>query len=772
MSGAFSAMARVAFGSRWRVLATWLVILVVAGIGAAGVSDALAVGGYSLPGTQSDTAATILERDLKVSPIKSALLVYHSDTLLVTDARFEAAENASLNRLSRDPRVSKVESFYSTGIPDMVNKDNHTTYAWLTLRGTEKPLEKAVPHLRDLARSDVLQAYLVGQIAANYDVEEASAADLARVERFTFPVVLLLLILVFGSLVAAIVPLLLGAACVVISLAILDVLARTTDVSIFALNTASMIGLGLAIDFSLIMVSRYREELTRRPVKEAIDVTLNTAGRSIVISGVTLMLTMAVLSLYPVMIIRSIALAIAITAAVAVLCGLLLLPALLAAFGTRINNFNLRKYIPGLNRPRGNGWGRWALTVMRRPWVSIAIALGILALMALPALDLRRIGVTAKVLPPSSNTYQAVALVQQQFGAGDAAPMWIVIHTPQQGGVWTSNVLSGILRLTQHLQADPRVRHVQSLASMIPNPTTNWIESLSLSLINNNPDRRRIAKRLVNLDSGNNSTVVIVYPRKDDTYPQTVSLLLDVRDHATTWAPGLASAEVYVGGSAGTNYDFDHVVYSQFPLMLTLSLVVTFMMLMLFFHSLLLPIKAIILNLVSLVASYGVLVLVFQQGKGDSLLGFHSLGAVLSYTPVLLFSILFALSTDYEVFLLTRVREYVRAGHSNEESVALGLQNTAGLITAAALIMIAVFGSFALTQVMVIKELGFGLAVAVFLDATLVRCVLVPATMKLMGRWNWWMPRFLDRLVPEIEEGESFAPAEPTPGAKIAMATK
>jgi RND superfamily putative drug exporter len=751
----FDLLARIAVRARWWCIAGWAVLLVLAALGASGASGALDVGGYSLTGTQADTAARILERNLQISPIKSALLVYHSDTLVVSDARFAAAEHASLARLAHDPHVSTVESFYSTGIPDMVNRDNHTTYSWLTLRGSEKSLEEAVPHLRDLARSDRLQVFLVGQVAADYDVEQASAADLTRVERFTFPVVLLLLVLVFGSLVATALPLLLGATCVLTSLAVLHVLAQLTDVSIFALNAASMIGLALAVDFSLIVVSRFREEMTRRPVAEAITVTLHTAGRSITISGIILMLTMTVLSLYPVMIIRSIALAIAITAATALLSGLLLLPALLALIGTRINDLNVGTYVPVLRRPRANGWERWALTVMRRPWGSIAIALGILLLLALPARDLHRIGVTTKVLPPSSNTREAVSLVQQQFGAGDAAPMYVVVHTAQQGGIWTPSVLEGILQLTQRLQADPRVRHVQSLATMIPNPTPAWIASLSLRLITNNPDRHRIAQRLVNLTGDNTSTVVVVYPRRDEVDPQTVGLLLDLRRRAISWAPGLAGAAVYVGGSAGTNYDFDHVVYSQFPLLLTLSLVVNFVLLMVFFHSLLLPIKAILLNLASLVASYGVVVLVFQQGYGAALLGFQSLGAVLSYTPVLLFSILFALSTDYEVFLLTRVREYARAGHTNEESVALGLEHTAGLITAAALIMIAVFGSFALTQVMVIKELGFGLAVAVFLDATLVRCVLVPATMTLLGRRNWWMPGPLDRLVPEIEDGTS-----------------
>jgi RND superfamily putative drug exporter len=230
--------------------------------------------------------------------------------------------------------------------------------------------------------------------------------------------------------------------------------------------------------------------------------------------------------------------------------------------------------------------------------------------------------------------------------------------------------------------------------------------------------------------------------------------MLELRARATTWAPGLAGTRVLVGGTPAQHYDFDKLVYDEFPVLLGLSLLVTFVILMVSFHSLILPLKAIVLNLISLAASYGLLVVFFQFGIGDFLLGFHSLGALLSYTPVLLFSILFGLSTDYEVFLLTRVREYVRQGYSNEESVALGLDHTAGIITAAGLIMIAVFGSFALTQVLVIKELGFGLAVAVLLDTTLVRLVLVPATMKLMGRWNWWMPRLLDHLVPEMEEGD------------------
>ncbi len=758
MSALYSWLARSACQHRWWFLAVWLVVLVLAGIGAGQIEQVLKVGGFSIPGTEFNTASSVLSRQLHLSSDNAALVVFHSPTLRVTDKSFYDAVQHATENLRGEPYVTKAENFYTTGIPDMVSADNHTTYALVTLEGKEEDLEQAAPHLREVVRSNDIEVYLIGQAAVFFDTQKASTDDLVRVERFTFPIVFVLLVLVFGSVVAAGVPVALGAACVIVSLAALSILGRFTDISIFALNTASMIGLGLAIDFSLIMVSRFREELARASTAEALDNTLQTAGRSITFSGLTLMLTMAVLTLFPVMIIRSIALSIAIVAGVAVLAGLLLLPALLVLTAPYLNSLNLRRYLPRPRRSAPGAWARWARKVMRWPWTSVALALTVLGLMALPALWLQRIGVGVQVLPQSSESRIAWDLMARQFGPGETGPIFVLVQATKAGGVWDPRLLEGVYQLHTFVTADPRVTRVQSLASMVPNPTPDWIRSLSQATIQTNSDRKRIAERLANLDGDNSTTVLVVYPRKTETDPETRRLMLDLRAHATEWAPGLAGARVLVGGSPAQHYDFDKLVYDEFPLLLGLSLLITFVILMLFFHSLVLPLKAILLNLISLAASYGLLVLMFQFGIGDALLGFHSLGALLSYTPVLLFSILFGLSTDYEVFLLTRVREYVRQGYSNEESVALGLDHTAGIITAAGLIMIAVFGSFALTQVLVIKELGFGLAVAVLLDTTLVRLVLVPATMKLMGKWNWWMPRLLDRLVPEIDEGDVQVP--------------
>jgi uncharacterized membrane protein YdfJ with MMPL/SSD domain len=764
MSRFYSTLARIAVRRTRTLVVVWLCVLVAAGFGAAHLEKALQVGGFSLPGTEFNTASNVLSNELQISSDKSLVIVYRSPTLRATDKTFADAVESSLGRLGKLPYVTKIQSFYHPGLPFLVTKDNHTTYAIVTMEGSENTLEGKTPDLRKLADAPPLITHLVGQSAVNYDVQKASAKDLVKVERFTLPLVALLLVLVFGSVVAASVPLVMGAVSVTAALALVYLLALASNVSIFALNIGSMIGLGLAIDFSLIMVSRFREELRAAPLEDALDRTLQTAGRSITFSGITLALTMAVLSLFPVMVIRSVAVAIALVAVTAIVTGLLLLPVVLVLLHRHLDRWNLRARVPFL-QGSGTGWRRTIARVMKEPWASIGVALAIVALLVLPAAVLKIRGVTVDVLPASTESRQAVDLVRHDFGQGELSPIFIVVQAPTDGGIWTPEVLNGIFILHQRMRYDPRVDHVQSLATLIPNPSSAYMESLSPATILTSPDRTRIAKQVATLHGHQRTTVLIVYPKDGPTAHSTQSLLLDLRHHATQWAPGLAGMNVLIGGEPAEHYDFIRTVYSEFPVLLVLSLLVTFVVLMLFFHSLILPLVAIVMNLISLLASFGVLVIVFQWGIGDSLFSFHSLGALEAYTPVMLFSVLFGLSTDYQVFLLTRVREQVHLGKSNDEAIAAGLEQTAGIITAAALIMIVVFGSFAFTGVLVIKEIGFGLAVAVAVDATLVRIVLVPATMKLLGRWNWWMPPALDRIVPEIDEGGlgTTAPVAATP---------
>jgi uncharacterized membrane protein YdfJ with MMPL/SSD domain len=766
MSRFYSGIAHFAV-TRTRTLAVaWLLILVAAAFGAGHLEKQLQVGGFSLPGTEFNTTAKVLSDELHISSDKSLVIVYTSPTLKATDKTFADAVESSLARMGKVPYVTKVQSFYDPGLPFLVSKDNHTTYAIVTMKGSENFLEQQTPDLRKLANAAPLTTHLVGQSAVNYDVQQASAKDLVKVERFTLPLVALLLVLVFGSVVAASVPLVMGAVSVASALALVYLLALVSDVSIFALNIGSMIGLGLAIDFSLIMVSRFREELRKSPLDVALDRTLQTAGRSITFSGITLALTMTVLSLFPVMVIRSVAVAIAIVACTAIVTGLFLLPVVLVLLHNHLDKWNLRAKI-GFLRGGGNNWHIMIARVMAKPWASIGIAMAVLALIIAPAAWLKVQGVGVDVLPKSTESREAVDLVRHDFGQGELSPIFVVIQAPTKGGIWTPGVLDGIFTIHERMKYDLRVDHVQSLASLVPNPSYTYMESLSPATILTSPDRTRIAKQVATLHGEQRTTVIIVYPKTGATSHTTEQLMLDLRHNAKSWAPGLAGMNVLVGGEPAEHYDFIHTVYSEFPALLLLSLLVTYVVLLLFFHSLILPLLAIVLNIISLIASFGLLVLVFQWGIGDSLFSFQSLGALEAYTPVLLFSVLFGLSTDYQVFLLTRVREQIHLGKSNDEAIATGLEQTAGLITAAAMIMIVVFGSFAFTGVLVIKEIGFGLAVAVAVDATLVRVVLVPASMKILGKWNWWMPRFLDKVIPEIDEGGLGDEPTVAPGAPI-----
>lgn len=762
MSRFYSWLAHLAVRRTKTVAIVWLVILVCAAVGASRLEKQLQVGGFNLPGTEFNTASKLLSDDLQISSDRAAVVVYRSPELRVTDKTFADAVHNSLERLGKLPYVTKIQSFYDPGLPFLVSDDNHTTYAIVTLKGTENFLETETPDIRKLAAAPPLITHLVGQSAVNYDVQEASAKDLVKVERFTLPIVALLLILVFGSVIAAAVPLVMGIVTVAAALAVVYLLALASDVSIFALNIGTMIGLGLAIDFSLILVSRFRDELRDAPLEAALERTMQTAGRSITFSGITLALTMAVLVLFPVMVIRSIALAIMIVAATAIVTGLLLLPVVLVLLHRHLDKWNLRAKI-GFLRGKGSGWSGTIARVMRNPWVSIGIATAVLALMMAPAAWLKVRGVTVDVLPASTESREAVDLVRSEFGQGELSPIFVVVQAPTKAGIWTPKVLDGILDLHNRMKDDPRVDHVQSLATIVPNPSKEFMEGLSPATILTSPDRTRIAKEVATLKGEQRTTVIIVYPKDGATTDGAHSLLMDLREHAEDIAPGLAGMNVLVGGEPAQHHDFIRVVYDEFPILLVLSLLITFVVLMLFFHSLILPLVAIVLNIVSLIVSFGLLVVVFQWGIGDALLGFESLGALEAYTPVLLFSVLFGLSTDYQVFLLTRVREHIRQGKSNDEAIKAGLEQTAGTITAAALIMIVVFGSFAFTGVLVIKEIGFALAVAVAVDATLVRIVLVPATMKLLGRWNWWMPKALDRIIPEIDEGglEEHPPSAP-----------
>ena len=750
MSSPFVRIADFLYRNKGKALAVWALgaLAIIAGL-TSQVQGLVKVGGYSLPGTEFHVSSEILKDKLGIAADKTAIAVYTSDRYRVYDKAFHDAVIASLQRLVALPLVDRYETFYETGVPDFVSPDNHTLFAVLHLAGTEEQIERATPELRAASRSDLLDVTVTGILAGNYDIEKATAEDLAGVEIFTIPAVLIILMAFLRGILLGFIPLLVGVVSIMLTLGLVAAIALNSDVSIFAINISTMIGLGLAIDFSLIAMDRFRSELAVRPHKEALAKTLDTAGRSILLSGMTLFMTMVVWALFPVMIIRSIAFAISLSALVAVVTALLLMPVILSYLGPRLE----RRYRGDtrLASHEGNIWGRLAYRVMATPWISLVLSLGILLALASPVLDMQRRGVTLEVIPPQVESRHAGDILAANFGKGYLGPIMVVIEAGKDR-IWDKKVMEGLYRLHTAIEQDPRVQDVRSLISMIPNPSLRWATSLSENSVKTNRDYRRLAKRFVDLNGANSATVLYVFPKENEVHPDTVALLKHLRANVRQWAPGLADVNVYVGGAPGMQYDFTQAVDGQIPLFFALTLLANFLTLVVIFKSILIPIKAVITNLLTLAASFGVLVMVFQYGVGADLLGTEAFGSITFYTPVVGFAILYGLSTDYEVFLMSRVREKYAEGLSQEDSVAIGVQESARVITTAGIIMIVVFGSFAMTQVLVTKELGLVLAVAILLDMTLVRLILVPASMKLMGRLNWWIPTYLDRLLPEIRE--------------------
>lgn len=785
---------------RWLVLTAWILFVGVSILGARQVKGELVSGGINVPGSESARGEQILADEFDRRPVKTAAAIFTSERFKITDPQYKDGVEQALQRVQDVEGVSRIRSFYSTGLNRLVSEDQHTTYAVIELSGTEEEAKAKIPDIREALHRDLSndldEAYIMGFPAVSYDISAGSAEDLHHAELYSLPLTIFLLLLVFGTIVAAGLPVMLGAAAVVTALGGLYLVAQRMETSIFAMNTASMIGLGLGIDFSLLMVSRFREELAKgRTAHMATVKTVQTAGKSIVFSGLTVMLGLSVMLLYDLTLVRSIALGMLLVAGLAVLGAVTLLPALMCMFGRNVNSFNL---IPGRKvggtPPVGTGrWHGWTMLVMRYPWLFLVLGLGLLIAMSWPAKDMNAIGAGGpQGVGEEAESRKGFELLEKGFPVGEVAPISIIVRTDKQDGAFDPTYREGLWRLTKDLEADERVARVESVANLNPNLTLEQFKAITPEqLVGADPRQRSLISQYLNIDRARDTYHLSVISKHPEVAPETTGLVTDIREKIAPPIREFRGAEVLVTGQSASTLDYRDELFGQFPKLVGMVLLVTYFVLLLFFHSLILPLKAILMNLVGITASYGFLVMVFEWGILDSVLGFEHLGRLTMFPPVILFSILFGLSTDYEVFLLSRVKEiFERDKHKldmqyerergphfahdaeynrrldeiNEHSVAEGLERTAGIITAAGLIMIVVFAAFAMGHVLVVKELGVGLAMAVLLDSTIIRVILVPVSMKLMGHLNWWMPKALD-WIPHIREGGEDEEEEHAAGA-------
>lgn len=747
-----------AFVTRRRraVLIAWLVLLLPLGAIAGGAQKSLLSGGFDVPGSQTMDVEKLLGKEFHASSMSSVVVVYQDGGRTVSDAGFASGATKGDKALRALPEVESVRSYFDTGDKSLVSVNQEAAISLVALKGGVSRAQDAVPILRDHLRDPGIDAKVTGFPAIQYDTYQISQSDLKKTESITFPVVLIFLLLFFGTVVSALLPLVLGVVAIIASTGVIGLVAKGTDVSIFALNIGSMVGLGLAIDFSLFMVRRYREERARGlEVPEAVQATVRTSGRSITFSGLVLIGSMVVVYgiFHDLMIVRSIILGVLVVAVFGLLGAMTFLPALLTVLGDRIEKLRIIPRRKPVAANRGI-WYRLTGSIMRRPAVWLAAAFLVLLTLTLPLLHIRMVGANTAALPSTSESVQGSDIVREQYGMNALTPINITIQTNKRDGVLTPEFLRHLRKVSNALAADPRTAQVASLSTMLSALPDDRFTSISRDFFATTPGQPNsapaaIARRFVNLEGAADTATLMVLPKQDLYSDETLGFIRDLR---TQILPGFGLNEdhVAVAGIGGAFLDFRNALYGRFLIVAIALTVLIFVLLMVFFRSIVLPIKAAVLSALVLIASNGVVVWLFQDGHGESLLGFHSQGRVNVVTPVIIFVILFGLSADYEVFMLSRVREYYLETRDTVKSVALGLQHTAGIITAAGLILVATFGSLATSNLETMKELGVGLAIGVLIDATLVRIIMVPATMRLAQKVNWWIPAWLARLLPAV----------------------
>lgn len=759
----FQRLGQAMVHNRYLVLVCWAVVVLAALPFAPRAAEALSPGGFSSSDMQSQQAVDALQNGLHAN-FTSVLVIFSSTTLTVGDPRFLTESSQAVARLQGWNQVSQIVPFSAN--PAQIARDQHAAYTVVFLKAGPDDAPHVLPDLRArLTPPADLHMTIGGGPVFYADIQSVSEADLRRAEEIAFPFAALALLLVFRSVIAAGLPAAVGGCSVLVSLALLFLLAHLTTVSIFALNITTLFGLGLGVDYSLFMVSRFREELAAgRTVEDAVAQTMHTAGRAVFFSGLAVSIGLLGLIVFPLNMLRSVGLGGMFTVLLSILAAVTLLPALLGILGTRVNALPVR--LPGLGNRRqitpdgatGGFWHGLAVRVMHHPIATLAPVLAFLLLLGVPYLSVRLAAPDASILPASVKSRAAFDLLQTRFDASATSPIVLAVTTP--GSPLAPANLVALDTYVRSIQVDPRVGGVTSIVSLDPRISlaqyelmyshpgaitdpyiTTSLQTLacpSLPRIATNPAADGSA-------CGTRITMVEVTSKYGMLDPRSEALVEAIRG---TPPPG--GLRVLVDGGTAGIIDYVNTLYGAFPLALLLVALVTYVVLMLLFRSLVLPLKAILMNLLSILASYGALVFIFQQGHLSGVLSFTPLGFVEASTPILMFCALFGLSMDYEVFLLSRIRETYERTADNTYSVAVGLERSGGIITSAAAIVILVSLSFASADMVIVKALGVGMALAVLLDATLVRGLLVPATMRLLGSVNWWWPWPFNRLLPGV----------------------
>jgi trehalose monomycolate/heme transporter len=772
-----SGLGRLIHRRRWVSLVCILLLTGVAGAWGLGVFAKFKAGGFEDPNASSTLVAR-LGATYFGSTNPDVLVLYKSDTMTVDDPRYEAGVVTTVARLPKD-QVAEIISYWALDEKDaasFASRDKHETFVALKLKGDDPTKLKNYQDIKERLKAPGLTVRFGGAVPLGQEFGEQVTADIVRAETITALPLLILLILLFGAVVAASLPLFVALFSMVGGLAVLHIVTYAADVTSFALEVVTMMGVGLAIDYSLFIISRFREELqhgmaahgvppgkpwkrergrqarraakkahreTMRPLREdALAATLATAGRTIMVSGVTVSAALAGLLLFPQMFLRTIGLAGIATVMVAVFGATVLLPTLLAILGPRVEGGRMpwrRPTSRRSQRDRDSGfWYRLGHSVMKHPLPYFAVVLVILGVMFVPFLHVQFGSIDARVLPKDSATRAVVENVKADFPNGSAEPVDVVISGDLIPRDWkpsksSDNIPPYLEAFRKRLAALPGVTEAKFTGY------SGAYGGVRISVTHKYEPMDEHAQDLVKTIRGMSLV--------KDGYPMHID----------------------VGGSTAAQMDLMSSLMRSLPKMAIAVGLATFLLLFMFFGSIVLPLKAIVMNVLSIGASFGAIVWGFQYGHLAGLLNFTPTGGVEATSMILILAVVFGLSMDYEVFLLSRIREEWDRTHDNRAAVARGMQHTGGIITSAALLFLVVIGAFSMAGITVVKLIGVGMFVAVVVDAALVRSLLVPATMRFMGRANWWLPGPLAFLHAKIDLREHSAAGSGAGPATVAV---
>ncbi|HEX4898824.1 MAG TPA: MMPL family transporter, partial [Candidatus Limnocylindrales bacterium] len=686
---------------------------------------------------------------------------------------------ATVAPLADEPRVSGVTGYAETGDDRFISIQGDAAYVVIGLDMTEDESVEVVDDIEALLGPATPAGYSVSMTGfgpIQKDSARLSEQDLRRAELISLPVLTLILILVFASLVAAAMPLLVAGLAIPTSLAIINLIARQTDMSIYVLNIATMLGLALAVDYSLFITSRFREELARgRTVEQAVTRAIGTAGKAITFSGAAVAIGLSGLLWFRATALSSIGLSGAVVVLCSVVFSLTFLPAVLGMIGPRVNALSVDGLLRGLRIRRGerverrSRWARIAHGVMRHPIAVLVPILGVLLLAGSPFLRIEQGVPYANVYPEGMASRDTWFALENEFRAGETSPIEILVDTT--GPVTDAAAIEAVMAFSADVAAIEGIDRVEGPFTITDPSTGSPLASAQVAQLYAAP-----AGTLPPQLEAAVAALREAYIRDDVVRLEAISPLPATTPEGTAVVPRIRAIEpgdaisgFQVGGSAGVAEDFLQAQNEQLPWAVVTTLLASALILFLLFGSIAIPIKAVVMTLLSLTASFGALVWIFQEGNLHELLGFEPLGFTIAGIPVIMFAVLIGLSMDYEVLLLSRIQEEYRRTGDNTAAVAEGLARTAGVITGAALVMISVFVAFSTAEVMNIKVIGVGMAIAVFLDASVIRVLLVPATMRLLGQWNWWAPGILGRLADRL--GFSHVEDEDdSPGSEAAPA--